>query len=367
MNNRKNKSGAQPRASNNGRKTRSKRKDAWPTYSLPPVPLGAGTSRIPSTPTVVSRGGVSRVSHTEYVADVSNSTGFSATQYEVNPGLAIFGWLRQSAKTYEKYRWNHLIFEYQPSGAVYTTTGSVYLMVDYDPTDAAPSSLSDALAYESRESNKCSLGIKLKANPRRMFDGVQAKKVRTGPVAGDLSLYDGCTLTVATQDGANTDGIGILLVHYSVDLISPQLTPTVPKPKTLAVFKQTGAQAFTTATEATVEWATELVNGVGVEYDSGTFTLPAGTFLVTGSVNVKDTTGETLTVALNHKKDGAALSPVQADLLKIAVPAGGYVNVPFSVYLYSSGENTYRVDATITGAAGTLTGEAYGQVCFLVV
>jgi hypothetical protein len=200
-----------------------------------------------------------------------------------------------------------------------------------------------------------------------MHDGVQAKKVRCGPVAGDLSLYDGCSVSVATLDGANTNGIGILLVHYVVELISPQTSPSTPKPTTASVYKQTGSQSFTTSTEASVTWGTELVDGLGISYDSGVFTLPCGAFKVSGNLTFSDSAGETLTVSVNHKKNGATMSPAQADKLKIAVPAGGSVNVPFTVYITSDGDDTYQVDATLIGAAGTLTGDAEGSICIEVL
>jgi hypothetical protein len=41
-----------------------------------------------------------------------------------------------------------------------------------------------------------------------MFDGVQHKKVRCGPVGGDLQLYDAASIIVATVSCTDGSAIG---------------------------------------------------------------------------------------------------------------------------------------------------------------
>lgn len=166
-----------------------------------------------------------RCQNREVIADVTGSEAFKSTRIYINPGLSNIPWLSNVARRFTKYKFRDLRFEFVPSRAVTTTPGRMYLAAELNPNDAAPQNVAHMTSYRYMESGPVYGSLTLKPPVSAMFDGVQHKKVRCGPVGSDLSLYDGMALTFATHDvtGFTDETIGQLYIHYDVELFSPQL------------------------------------------------------------------------------------------------------------------------------------------------
>jgi hypothetical protein len=176
--------------------------------------------------TGLPRGGC-RIRHREYFADVSGSTAFSSKKFEVNPGLPnTFPWLSKIASRYESYKFEKLHFSFETEAPT-SSTGVVILAIDFDPTDAAPLSKTDALSYEgairSAPWSNC-----MYAAAKNDLHKRKSNYVRCGALGSSatLALHDIGNLFVVTKAQAGSSVIGELYVDYDVILETPQTEPS---------------------------------------------------------------------------------------------------------------------------------------------
>jgi len=162
------------------------------------------------------------IRHKEFIQDIAGSVAFTATQLSINPGLTL-PWLSSVAPRWESYRFEKLRICFETEAPT-SALGTVLLSVDYDASDAAPTSKQQAMAYRSSVrsppwSNCCHDSIRedlLKKAPYY---------IRAGALAAnqDVKLYDTANLFVCTQGQADTTNIGELYIEYDVLLMTPQL------------------------------------------------------------------------------------------------------------------------------------------------
>jgi hypothetical protein len=301
----------------------------------------------------------------EQIATINGSVAFAATKHPINPGLPLYAWLSDRAKGWEKYRFRKFEVVYVPAEAVTTTAGSIYLAIDYNPSDAAPSILPAMSTYETQTNDRVYNALRCNFNPRTMFDGVQNKRVRCGPVAGDLGLYDGGSIIVSTISCADASAIGQLWIYYEIVLISPQIGPAVPIPSSFAMYNKSANQVFVTTVGQLIVFDEVIVDGMELAaHVGGLHTLPTGTFWLSGELRVGDSSAEALTVQLIARKNGAAMVPTQDITWQNLITAAGDVVIPFNFYMYSDGDDTFSIWCVLTGAAGTLT--LFADGCRLV-
>ncbi len=321
------------------------------------MPAAYNDQVVPRPPLIRQVRGATCISGQDLLAGtIANSTSFSATKYEVNPGLAgSFAWLADRAVGFEKYRFTKLEFVYVPSNANTSTAGAVFLAVDYDADDSAPGSLASMASYETQNQGKVYDTIRLHIDVNRVQSS--KLKVRCGPKAGSRLIYDPCSLILATDDGADTNDIGKLWAYYEIELYSPQVDPATPLPVAISAWNLASNQTFTTTTPATLQVAESLANGLNLTNSSGSVTLPCGLYRVTGDLTFTDSSAETLSVVVICWLDGAdAIAAVpQKILFNNAMVASGDDTVSWNFYVpvYSASQ-TLTLNVTMTGAAGTL-------------
>jgi len=164
------------------------------------------------------------VSHREYILDVPGSVAFSVTQNSVNPGLpGLFPWLSGVAQRFESYKFEALKFDFETESAT-SATGTALLALDYDASDAAPTSKTQAMAYRSSVRSPAWSNCQLTS----LSEDLNKQKsyfVRRGavPASADVKMYDVGNLNVCTIGQANTNIIGELYVEYRIRLMTPQL------------------------------------------------------------------------------------------------------------------------------------------------
>jgi hypothetical protein len=148
----------------------------------------------------------------------------------INPGdSATFPWLSQVAGRFEKYKLHSLSFGYQNFCSRFNT-GTVCLMIDYDPSDPSPTGKSQLLN---------SYGAKRSAVYNNLSCPMDTSKIRKDLIirqtdrgtftGGDLKLHDAGTLYYLLSDSDVQGDAGELWVEYDVTLSIPAFRDTQPQ------------------------------------------------------------------------------------------------------------------------------------------
>jgi hypothetical protein len=165
--------------------------------------------------------GGTRVSHSELFEDVPSHAAFNTLTIQVNPGLNSFSaWLAAQAADYDQYRLVSLVAEYKPTCGT-GTAGSVYMVYDYDPSDAPPGSKQAMSQYQGSAESAPWVKFSMACDAKAVHAIGPRKFLRSGPVAGDLRTYDSAQFILATSGFAAPDGVlvGELWFHYTFDLL----------------------------------------------------------------------------------------------------------------------------------------------------
>lgn len=173
------------------------------------------------------------VRHCEYIGDVLSTTAFTATTYNINPGLSsTFPWLSQIASSYEQYRMRGCIFEFRStssnallSSSTSTALGTIVMGTQYDVLDPTWTDKRTMLNHEySNSVDPSKTGIHL-VECKRSLNVLSNQYTRSGAVPSDrdLHLYDLGKFTIATVGMQAAGGVlGELWVTYEVELMKQQ-------------------------------------------------------------------------------------------------------------------------------------------------
>lgn len=210
------------------------------------APVAAGVMNQVSDPKFINRAQNMCVIHREYITDITGNTSDFAVVFNqnVNPGnYDLFPWLAGVARRFESYQFTKLEFEYS---TISTTIDRGYaaLVIDYDPTDAQPTTKSQALQYQS--TIKCA--VWQSATHKSTSQNLHKRKtyfVQTSvsPPTGTSDTHDTGRLFVCAGSNNSAQKIGELWVSYVVELMTPQLTTLGP---VLGFGHKFVATAFTT-------------------------------------------------------------------------------------------------------------------------
>jgi len=171
--------------------------------------------------------------HREYIGEITSSIGYSANQYQINPGLSTsFPYLSTIASCFQEYKFKGLVYQFKSTGATSlvsganTAMGNVMMVAQYRADAPVPTSkvelLNEMWATDCKTSEDCILPIE--CAPRENPMSVQY--IRTGPPTGDIKLFDLCTLTVATQGSQGANIVGELWASYEIEFYKPKVSPT---------------------------------------------------------------------------------------------------------------------------------------------
>jgi hypothetical protein len=191
------------------------------------APVSMGMVRRSGRPTInrLAAGDIV-VSHREFITDVAGSVAFSNTQFAVNPGLVnTFPWLSRIAAQYESYQFEKLDFVFETVAAT-SATGTVALAIDYDASDAAPTTKTQIMSYRNAVRSPAWSNC-ANCSVREDLSKLKSNYVRSSGLSAnqDVKLYDIGNLNIAVQGQAGTTAVGELYVEYIVRLITPQLDP----------------------------------------------------------------------------------------------------------------------------------------------
>lgn len=164
-----------------------------------------------------------RIRHREFVQDITGQIAQNINTFPINPGLVLlFPWLSRIAGNFESYQFYDLCFRFETEASS-ASTGTVLLSVDYDASDAPPTTKQQALAYRGavRSSPWCACvhtSIKEDLTKRKSYF------VRAGGLStsNDITLYDTGNLFVMTIGQVGTAVVGELWVEYDIKLMTPR-------------------------------------------------------------------------------------------------------------------------------------------------
>lgn len=194
-----------------------KMKTVPPPTTRKPVPAATVTTSYNGPPsTSISRNGGVVLKHRGLVAGFTGSTTFTAKRFQVNPGLgSVFPWCSQLARSYDKYIFRKLKFEFR-SVVPTTTAGVVMMSFDYDTLDALPASKFEHAQtspnVESNSFNSFELRVQCDNVPRFIRQGALTEV--------DLKTYDLGQFVISSAYGV-ASLLGEIYVDYEVELIKP--------------------------------------------------------------------------------------------------------------------------------------------------
>jgi len=171
------------------------------------------------------------VCHSEFLGDVRASNVFTATEYNVQPGLArSFPWLWNVARNFQEYALLGMVVHYKPSSGMISGTdpslGMVILGTEYNVNAAG---FDSKVQMETSQFCTSTVPFEPMTHPIECARGsnlLQTLLVRgdIAPTGGTLQLYDWCKFTIATQGmplAAGNYTCGELWVSYHVRLKKP--------------------------------------------------------------------------------------------------------------------------------------------------
>lgn len=187
------------------------------------------------SPSFNVKGGVTTITHREYIGDVrSLGSAFNIAPYRVNPGdPTAFPWLYQIARKFQKYRFKGLVFEFRTMSSEYASgsaLGTVILASNYNAGDLGYTSKiqmeNSAFATSCKPSMSMMHPIECAAN--LSTQGWFYTRDGSNPVVA-AQFYDTCNTYLGMQGiSAPLDTVlGELWATYVVELLEPIIAPDV--------------------------------------------------------------------------------------------------------------------------------------------
>lgn len=335
--------------------------------------VGAATSystqQATTAPIITGSRQTKRVIHRELLGSISGTTSATTpgvTKFVVQPGLAAsFPWLSTEAVNWEQYRIRRMDYKFVTRQST-AYAGSLLLAADYDVTNPQPTTESQAATYENATEDSVWRDQCLRLDPSAMH-GVNPRKYVRNSVQQDLKMYDAANIYFVTVGCADTTVLGKIWVEYEIDFFVPQTEAAAPvTAQFTSLFTKSTSTSCTTATPTTIQYNVIAQDplGVGVGLAAGVFTPPAGVYKISASLAAIDTVGEAFTVTTSFLKNGAAF----ATWLEYGLAAASQYVLQFPEYVYFfNGTDTFQVQSTLTGAAGTLSLAASGTSVNMVM
>jgi len=186
-----------------------------------------------SVPTMHGGNSKVRVSHREYLGDVTGSVGFTIQSYNIQPGSALtFPWLSSLAECYQSYKIHGMAFEFVSTSAdalnsVNTALGTVVMATNYNPVNPQFTNKAEMEQYEFSSSGRPSRNQLhlIECDPKlQVMDHLF---VRTGAVPNgqDLRFYDWGVFQLATVGMQAASTIGELWITYDIEFMKPRIQP----------------------------------------------------------------------------------------------------------------------------------------------
>lgn len=301
-------------------KKRKSRKQASEPVKCDVAPASIATKMVTRMPAAKQTAKSIRIVHRELIGTLSSvSDQFVVAAYKLNPGDPLtFPWLHVQAQAWEQYRFHRLVFEYVTRSPT-TTPGSVFLVPDYDPSDAPPLNEQKAMSYQGAVENAPWTNFSCALTPANMQSMGQRKYTRAGNFIGDVRTSDVGVMYVGTA-GTPVATLGKLWVSYDVELFVPQLPVSGLEDNAVTETNQSvlvQAEGLGVTTLAIGHVVADKI-GLTVSDDSKIITVPPGDYIQV--VNTEATLGAavvqtSITLQVKDADSGAILGTSVSPIL----------------------------------------------------
>jgi hypothetical protein len=314
----------------------------------------------------------------EFVTDIvgSNGTGnVVVTKYAFNPGQASLFPLG-AAEANKWTNWKcisaipyvlHEVSEFATDGS----TGKVYLAMDYNAANDAPTTKQQLADMHSASAMPCE-DFSLKLIPR-LLNRADPKYIRNGPkpAGADIRLYDGGNLYVAAIGQSGTTKLGELRIRYKFKLELPTLlnpTGLLSDDATVAQFQSPNAGEVDAAGSAApyqMLLATAVANGLGAVNTAGSIVPPAGNYKVDARVQCIFGSSANTVFQVYIYKNGAVLNPDAYTSMAYATATFTTLTLNVSTVVQCNGTDNISIQAVPTYSGGgnpTMVGACMLQV-----
>lgn len=172
--------------------------------------------------------------HREYIGDISSSTAFTNQTFPVNPGLqGTFPYLSTLAAAFQEYKFRGLIFEFKSTGATAlvsgtnTAMGTISMVAQYRADAPPPTNKQEVLNQMWSADGKTSESFILPIECAPKENPMSVQYIRGGEgFAGDVKMYDLCTLQVSAVGSQGSNIVGELWASYEVEFFKPRMSET---------------------------------------------------------------------------------------------------------------------------------------------
>jgi len=302
-----------------------------------------------------------RIVNSEMIGDVTGTTLWTATRYDVNPGLAAsFPWLNEVAKQWQQYCFHRLRYRFVTRSST-ATVGSIILSPEYSTKDTPPYDEKTATNGQDAVEDVCWREITCTMDPRSMFPNGPRKLVRTYTVPYDRGLYDGGILYVGAIGMAGTAVVGKLWVDYDVEFFTPQTSsfggPATASSVMLSLTDDWKYPTTGVITRIPYDFRLSPIN-FGYVYtgaDVGKVGLPIGAYTVTAQIAIVNSVSAACTATLYIRKGGVALPNYPSDpYSRLHVHSyGGAGSMVSSTWYVVQTDPTDVIEICISGVDGT--------------
>lgn len=198
-------------------------------FNNPLTSLAGASSGVARMPAMASNGQSISVRHREMVCSVASRTLFTAANGgSLNPGLphltgvganaSVYTWVQGIANLYERYKIKAMRFVYEPTCSI-TSTGTIAMLIDYDPKDATPVSMEKVIstygAVYAPPWKAFSIPVKPQLIPMFVRSTAGTSDVRLVDYGFWYSVVEG---GLAADEGAT---VGRIFVEYDIEFTLP--------------------------------------------------------------------------------------------------------------------------------------------------
>ncbi len=307
-----------------------------------------------------SNGGV-KISHCEFLGDLTSTILFTLNSYPINPGMPqTFPWLSTLAINFEEYVIDGMIFELKStsSNAVLSTNasgalGTMVVATRYDALDPVFVNKVQMLNYEFGNSSDPSKDLIHPIESAYNQTSISHRYIRSGaiPQNADLRLYDYGTTDIATVGmQANGGQIAEIWVSYQIRLFKPKLITQSQEIIERSAHYNLGTATVTNANPLGVG-AVAYFDTIGLTIVGRTIQVPSPStnLLYLGLYQVTGTSVATVTPAITYA-NGNGVNLFQAQTSPIFV-GGGTGSTIHTAFCFT---NTGSPTVVTFGAAGTI-------------
>lgn len=210
--------------------------------------------------------------HREFVRDISGSTTFQTSTFNINPGLEnTFPWLSSIAGSFEEYELMGMVYEFKSTcgtavGSTNTALGTVIMATDYDVLDLGFTSKTQMEAYEYSTSCVPSANMyhPVECDPRQNVMARRYIRVDENEADSDKRFHDHGFMQIATVGMQAVNVVGELWVSYHVRFYKPKLRTALQFPVGFAHYIESPAATATSTSTFGAIGPIQIANTIGV-------------------------------------------------------------------------------------------------------